>query len=335
MRIHGTVQAIPHTSRALEGNALGDPAERDIHAYLPPEYEKDAARRFPVVYCLTGFTGTGEMLLNVDPWAPNLPQRLEALRARGLAGPMILVMPDCFTRLGGSQYLNSSAVGAYEDYLIEEIIPLIDARLRTIREPAGRGVMGKSSGGYGAIVHAMRHPEIFGAVACHSGDMYFEYCYLPDFPKAAAGLRRHGGLIPFLKAFDEEARKTNDSVSILNIVAMAAAYSPNPASETMGIDLPFDQETGEIREAVWERWLAHDPVRLLPACADALRAARLVYLDCGTRDEFNLHLGARIFARRLQALDIPHVHEEFDDGHMRITYRYERSLSHLWDAFGR
>lgn len=333
MAIRGTVQTILHRSGVLEANPLNDPFEREIHVYLPPEYSLDDGKRYPVVYCLTGFTGTGAMLMNVDPWSPNIIQRLESLCDRGAAGPMILVMPDCFTRIGGSQYLNSTATGRYEDYLITEVVPLIDARFRTIPRASRRGLMGKSSGGYGAIIHAMRHPDIFGAVACHSGDMYFEYCYLPDFPKAMMGLERHGGLIPFLRDFEAAPRKTTESIEVLNIVAMAAAYSPNPASETMGIDLPFDETTGKIREDVWSRWLEHDPIRILPTRADALRSASLVYLDCGTRDEFNLHLGARLFTQILREREIAHIHEEFDDGHMRITYRYERSLALLWQAF--
>lgn len=333
MGIRGTVQTIEHKSAVLEGNALGDPEAREVCVYLPPEY-KETNRRFPVVYCLTGFTGSGVMFLNVEPWVPSLPQRLERLRDSGLAKPMILVMPDCFTRLGGSQYINSTATGRYEDYLVDEIIPFIDGRFRTLADPAHRGVMGKSSGGYGSIVQAMKHPEVFGAVACHSGDMYFEYCYLPDFPKAISGLQRHGGLFGFLKHFDAEPRKTTESLAVLNIIAMAACYSPNPTRETMGIDLPFKEETGELRAEVWERWLAHDPVRMLPSHADALRAARLVFLDCGTKDEWSLHLGARIFTQRLRELKVRHVHEEFEDGHMRITYRYDRSLALLSEALG-
>jgi S-formylglutathione hydrolase FrmB len=335
MRIRGTIRNVLHRSRVLEGNPLGDPTEREIVVYLPPEYEQDPARRFPVVHCLVGFTGTGEMMLNIDPWSPNLPQRLESVCARGLAGPMILVMPDCFTRFGGSQYLNSTATGRYEDYLIAEIVPFIDAQFRTIPEPAMRGIAGKSSGGYGAITHAMRHPETFGAVACHSGDMYFEYCYLPDLPKAVSGLARAGGLDAFMKSFDAEQRKSSESIGVLNIIAMSAAYSPNPLSGTMGIDLPFDVESGAIREDVWKRWLAHDPVRVLPTAVEALRAARLIFIDCGTRDEFNLHLGARIFTKHLKEFEVPHVYEEFEDGHMRINYRYERSLSLLWRGFTR
>ena len=330
--LDGSIEAVSFESTLLKGNALGDPHVRTVPVYLPPEYHTDRQRRFPVVYCLSGFTGKGVMLLNVDGWTPNLPQRLEILRADDSAEPMILVMPNCFTRLGGSQYINSTATGPYEDYLTKEIVPMIDERYRTLASREHRGIMGKSSGGYGSIVHGMRHPELFGAIACHSGDMYFEYCYIPDFPKAASGLRRHGGLARFLKAFDAEVRKRSTSIAVLNIVAMSACYSPNPLRPPLGIDLPFSEETGEIRDEVWQRWLEHDPVRMFDKYAEPLSQARLLFLDCGTQDEFNLQFGARILRQQLQERGIRHIHEEFDDGHMRIAYRYDRSLTLLSEA---
>jgi hypothetical protein len=122
---------------------------------------------------------------------------------------------------------------------------------------------------------------------------------------------------------------------VLNVLAMAAAYSPNPEVEPHRSDLPFDLETHELRPEVWDRWLAHDPVRIAPDHADGLRTLRLLFFDCGTRDEYNLHLGARILKRRFDALGVPHRHEEFDDGHMSITYRYDRVLPLLTEAMER
>ena len=104
------------------------------------------------------------------------------------------------------------------------------------------------------------------------------------------------------------------------------------ATATAGVDLPFSEETGQIRDEIWQRWLEHDPVRLLEAHAQALSRARLLFLDCGTQDEFNLQFGARIMRQKLQERGIRHIHEEFDDGHMRITYRYDRSLTLLSEA---
>ncbi len=316
-------------SRVLEGNRAGDPPERRVPVYLPPSYASEPARRYPVCYVLTGFTGRGRMLLNDNPWNPALDDRMDALIASGGSPEMILVMPDCFTRYGGSQYLNSSATGRYMDHLIEELVPHVDGRYRTLPDRAHRGVAGKSSGGYGALVLGMRHPEIFGAVACHSGDMYFEYCYLPDVPKFCTHVQAAGGLVAWLEKFEGKRQKSHDDMLTLNLLGMAAAYSPQPSREPFGIDLPCDLETGAFREEVWRRWLEHDPIRMLESSVAALRSLRLLYLDCGTRDEWSLHHGARLFSRRLAALGIQHLHEEFDDGHMNVQYRYDVSLPRI------
>src|SRR5262245_27446085 len=104
-------------SDLLRGNAAGDPHVRRVQVYLPPSYDDAGDRRYPVVYVLTGFTGRGRMLLNDNPWSPSLDDRMNALIARNACDEMILVMPDCFTRFGGSQYVNSSATGPYEDHI--------------------------------------------------------------------------------------------------------------------------------------------------------------------------------------------------------------------------
>jgi len=243
-------------------------------------------------------------------------------------------MPDCFTRYGGSQYLNSSATGRYMDHLIEELVPHVDAHFRTLPDRAHRGVAGKSSGGYGALVLGLMHPETFGAVACHSGDLYFEYCYLPDVPKFCTQVQSAGGLKVWLEKFEGKRQKSHDDMLALNLLGMAAAYSPNPECPPFGIDLPCDLESGAFREDVWRRWLEHDPLRLLESRADALRSLALLYLDCGTRDEWSLHHGTRLFSRRLKALGIVHEHEEFDDGHMNVQYRYDVSLPKLARVLG-
>ena len=320
-------------SRVLVGNPAGDPHQRTVPVYLPPSYDAHPERRYPVAYVLTGFTGRGRMLLNDSPWSPALDERMDRLVAEG-CGELILVMPDCFTRFGGSQYLNSSATGRYEDHLTGELVPWVDARYRTLSGHEHRGIMGKSSGGYGAIVQAMRHPELFGAVACHSGDMLFDYCYRGDVPRFCSIVQEAGGVLRWLEAFEAKLQKKHDDLLALNIIAMSAAYSPNPASQPFGLDLPCDLETGAFRDDVWRRWLEHDPVTMIEAHAEALRSMKLVYLDCGIRDEWHLHHGARALARRLRALGIDHEHHEFDDGHMNVGYRYDVSLPRMARALG-
>jgi enterochelin esterase family protein len=327
--LKGRIETLTIESDVLRGNPLGDPATRHVLVYLPPG---DSDARVPVVLCLAGFTGTGRQLLHDRPWRAAVPRQLEELMARGTAGPMILVFPDAFTRLGGSQYKNSSAVGRYEEHVVEELVPAVAERYAALDRPRHWGIMGMSSGGYGSMRLGMRHPETFSAIACHSGDMYFPYCYLPNIPRALRMLERHGGVLGFLKAFDDLPRKTNEYVAALDMIAMSACYSPHETGS--GFDLPVDPATGRLRDDVWERWLNEDPVNMveLPQYQAALRSMRLVYLDCGTRDEYNLDFGARILADRLRELEIPHHHEEYDDGHSGMAYRPLRSLPLLWNA---
>jgi S-formylglutathione hydrolase FrmB len=315
------------TSRVLTDNPLGDPVTRSLPIILPPDYAS-SGRRYPVIYGLTGFTGSGLSMLNFAAWQPNLPQRIDRLMADGKLSPAIYVLPDCFTRYGGSQYRNSTAIGRYEDYLIDEIVPHVDRTYRTAR----RGVFGKSSGGYGAIMLGLQHPDVFGAVACHSGDMAFDLCYRPDFPKFVNAIQKAGGVEQWWIEFERKAKKEGRDYDAINILAMAAAYSPNPIAQPLPIDFPFDLETCELKPKVWARWLKNDPVQLADRLADNLKKLRLLFIDCGSRDEFNLQFGARTFVKKLKALGVPHEYEEFDDGHMNVSYRYEVSLPKIVKA---
>lgn len=325
-------------SDVLRDNPLGDPFERQVPVYLPPGYA-DSEARYPTVYLLTGFTGRGAFMLNDSAFDEPIQERLDRLIAADQIQPMIIVLPDGFTRYGGSQYLNSTATGRYEDHLITEVVPHIDRRFRTQAEPGGRAIGGKSSGGYGALVQAMRHPDLFGLVACHSGDMYFEYAYRPEFPKFLDAAARnlidsYESLRNFLKTFSPKMYpKPTSFFDVIHISAMAACYSPNPASPC-GFDLPFTFHTGELRPDVWQRWLAWDPITLINDnhYAEALRHLKLLYLDCGNRDEYALHYGARILSRRLTELNIHHHHQEFDGGHRSTNFRYDVSLQAISQA---
>jgi enterochelin esterase family protein len=324
----GSVQVETVDSAILKGNPPGDPHGRELYVYLPPGYDR-GKDRYPVVWCLAGFTGRGRMMLNDGAWTPGIQDRMDALIASGRSRPMILALPDCFTHLGGSQYVNSTGLGRYEDHLVQELVPLVDARFRTLASREHRGVMGKSSGGYGALVLGMRHPDVFAAVACHSGDIYFELCYKRDFGPAIRRIRRAGGVAEWYDKFHKAAKKPSEDFPALDTLGMAAAYSPNPKNPPTFCDLPFDVETGALRPDVWARWLEHDPLTLVERHGESLKRLRLLFLDCGTEDEFYLELGARQLSARLKALGVRHEHEEFEDGHMNIPYRYDVSLPKL------
>ncbi len=318
----GTIKILKHESAILKNNPPGDKHVRDLCVYLPPDYETSGAD-FPVVYCLTGFTGRGRMLLNDNAFTPNLAERMDLLIDENKIKPMIVVMPDCFTHYGGSQYINSSATGNYEDYLTDEIVSFVDENFRTIGDKNSRAVMGKSSGGYGALICALRHADKFALVCSTSGDAYFELCYLPDIPKAFRAVK--GDVKSFMEKFWRDEKKGKDDFAALNIIGMSACYSPDENAEN-GFDLPFDLETGEIRADVWAKWLEQDPTRLVEKSVENLKSLKLLYIDAGARDEFALDLGAKILCKKLKDFNIPHIHEEFDDGHMQISYRYNRSL---------
>ncbi|NPA05982.1 MAG: esterase family protein [Chloroflexi bacterium] len=314
------------TSQALADNPLGDPSTRTVPVYLPPGYDQEPDRRYPVIYILAGFGSRGLALLNDFLWEENIQQRLDRLIAQGDLPPVIAVLPDASTRYGGSQYLNSSALGRYEDHILE-LVEAIDARYRTLPDPAHRAIMGHSSGGYGAITLAMKHPDRFGLVADHAGDKYFELAYQPDFPKLLRFFLQHGweGVRALLA--DPGAYQPKDGLffATLNLLAMSAAYSPNPYAE-LGFDLPLDPETGALRPEVWARWQAHDPIHLVGVYREALASLRFLYLDCGLYDEYNLLYGARQMNQRLTAYGIAHVYEEFPGGHRGTKYRFDVSL---------
>lgn len=317
------------TSELLKGNALGDPHEREAWVYTPPGY--DGSKPLPALMALAGFTGHGAMLFNTDPLGDTLGARLDRLIESGACPPCIVVAPDCFTRLGGNQYIDSTATGPYATHLVKEVVP----RVASAYAVTTWGVFGKSSGGYGAVVLAMLHPHVFRAFADHSGDSNFELCYLPDALEALDQVRAAGGTRAWLDAYWKgQQRRMSKQIKTLNFLAMSAHYSPNPEAE-LGFDLPFDTASGRFREDVWAKWQAWDPVRMVERHVAALKKQRAAFIDCGTKDESGLHWGARALSAELTKHGISHTHEEFDDGHMNIPYRFERSIPVLVRALTR
>lgn len=322
----GKVQIETVSSIVLKDNPLGDPRRRDIPVYLPPSYGTARGRRYPVLYYLPGFTGTSRGALNYNPWKENVAERFDRLIGEGKCPEAILVIADGFTAYGGSQYLNSTATGRYEDFLVYEVVGYIDDKHSTVRHPEGRAVIGKSSGGFGALSLAARHPEVFLHVVSHSGDMGFDACYVNDFYKFVGALEKYGGSpARLLEAFKASRTKEGFDHGAINTLAMSACYSPNEKSP-LGFDLPCDARTGELIPSVWKRWLAHDPVHAAAKNAPVLRRMKTLWFDAGTRDEFFLHLGARRFSDALKAAKVRHTYEEHAKGHFDMAERLDKSL---------
>ena len=328
--VRGRFEETVFESEALRENPLGDPHERPLWVYLPPAYDDDQNRRYPSVYLIQGLTGQIDMWRNRTAFRRNFPELADELFATGGAPPCLLIWVDCWTSLGGSQFLDSAATGRYHTYLCDEIVPWVDASYRTLAAPEHRGIAGKSSGGYGAMVTPMLRPDLFGGLATHAGDALFETCYLPEFRETARALREdyEGSYERFWEDFRSRPAFSNESDHVLlNSWCMAACYS---ADEDGSVRLPFDPATGELDAEVWERWLAWDPVRMVSGHADALRSLRAIYIDAGKRDEWYLDLGAEAFRRALAGVGVEDVHFElFDATHMAIEYRYPLSLRYL------
>jgi S-formylglutathione hydrolase FrmB len=314
-------------SGALRGNALGDPHVRPLWVYAPPG-AGDAP--LPSLYLIQGHTGQLDMWRNRSAFRPNVLELVDALFADEGCPPALVVFVDAWTSYGGSQFLDSPGVGNYHTYLCDEVVPFVDERYATLAAAAHRGITGKSSGGYGAMVTPMLRPDLFGGLASHAGDALFELCYLPDFRDAARALRDtyDGSFDAFWKDFRSRPAFTKGSdFPLLNTYAMAACYSANDDGT---VDLPFDPATGQLRDDVWERWLAWDPVRMVDRYADALRGLRAVYLDSGKRDQFYLDLGADAFRRALEAVGVTDVFFELFDGtHSSFEYRDPIALRYL------
>jgi S-formylglutathione hydrolase FrmB len=318
-------------SELLAGNPLGDPSQRPLLVYSAPGVAREQASDVASVYMLQGYSGQVDMWRARSAFEPTVIERLDAMFAAGDSPPAVVVFIDAWTSLGGSQFLNSTSIGRYLDYLCDEIVPFVDARYPTAADREHRGVAGKSSGGYGAMVVPMLRPEVFGALASHAGDALFECSYLPEFPKIARTLRDHfGGSMDALLAA-VRAAETFDwehHASAFSMYAYAAAYSPDPDRPGKAL-LPFVTETGRLVDEVWQQWLAWDPVRMAARYADALASMRRIYLDAGRSDEWYLDLGAQAFAAELSTLGVAHTLELFDGRHGGISYRYPGAVAEL------
>jgi enterochelin esterase-like enzyme len=325
----GRVEEHRFRSTALASNPLGDPAERPLWVYLPPGYDDDPDRRYASVYVIQGLTGQIDMWRNRAAFRPSYLELIDELFAGERAPAAVVVFVDAWTSIGGSQYLNSPGTGRYHDYLCDELVPFVDATHRTDPRPEKRGIQGKSSGGYGALVTPMLRPDLFGGLASHAGDALFEGCYLPDFRRSVRVLRDEyqGSFERFWEDFRSRPAFSRESdAHLLNDWCMAACYS---AGDDGGVTLPYDVETGRLLDDVWARWLAWDPVRMIPRYADALRSLVAIYVEAGRKDEWFLDNGAVAVKKELEAIGVDFTFELFDAGHMAIEYRYPKSLAFL------
>jgi S-formylglutathione hydrolase FrmB len=318
-------------SEVLRDNPLDDPYERPLWVYVPPGYDDEPVHRFPSIYVIQGYTGHVAMWRNRTAYRQPFTETADQVFAQRQAPPAIVVYVDAWTAYGGSQFVDSPGTGRYHSYLCEEIVPWVDTRYRTIASAEHRGIMGKSSGGFGAMITPMLRPDLFGGLATHAGDALYELCYIPDFGNAVRFLREYqGDIFRWWEDFRSRVAFTQEGdANLLMLLGVTACFS---ARDDGTPELPFDPHTGVLRDEVWQRWLDWDPVRMVPKYADAVRSLRAIWIDGGTKDEWFLDIGAQAFRQALGNVGVADdtiPFELFDAKHGGIDYRYPLSLAWL------
>jgi hypothetical protein len=225
-----------------------------VAVYLPAGYDS-ATQHYPLFVYLVGYTGSGLSHIGWKAFWESVPQRIDRLIATGAMGPVIVILPDCCTSLGGNQYINSSVMGNWSDFLLEELLPAVESRYCVCPGAVHRGVFGKSSGGYGAMLQGMLSGDHWGAIACHSGDMAFNLVYGHDFASTVMHLARFDNEIKGFMAHLQASQKVASAdMACLMILAMAASYHPDPGS-AFGVSLPVDLDTCQLIADRWQRCL--------------------------------------------------------------------------------
>src|SRR5262245_6050110 len=268
-------------SPALEGNLLGDPADRSVIVYLPPSYDSRPTQRYPVLYLLHGNNQRNTVWTEGRFQGLNVKTSMDTAIAARTIREMILVMPDVNNRYIGSHYVNSVVTGGWADFIARDLVAHIDTTYRTVKTPDGRGLAGHSMGGRGSFYLAMKYPGVYGATyGLSSGRMAFEQ------------------VEPFDKATWSQVlalRDANVDRKFFGPVGFSAAFSPNPNRSPLLVDFPFELVGGEVKrvESVWQKWLAHDPVALLGSHQANLKQLRAIQFDCGTsRINCSLRIGS-------------------------------------------
>jgi hypothetical protein len=327
----GTIHRKTIDSKVLAGNVLGDPRERAIDIYIPHGHD---GHGLPLLVDLVGFTAGGPVHTNWKSFGENLPERLDRLIANGAMLPVAVAFPDCFTRLGGNQYENSAGTGRWDDFLLQEAVPFVEQQFGCGGH-GKRGVFGKSSGGYGAAVHGILHADFWSAFASHSGDMGFDLMYRHEMPTVLRALAPFNGDIKaWLVKFDAALKTKDSDVHIIMMLCQAASFDPDPANPA-NIRLPVDMHTCEFIADRWQNWLNWDPLTLAEKHLANLKKLKLIYIDCGDIDQYNLVYGARRMHELLDKHGIAHTYEEFPDNHSSVDYRMDRSLPLLAKALTR
>jgi S-formylglutathione hydrolase FrmB len=272
------VERIKIHGPALEGNLEGDAIDRDAIVFLPPGYNQNRGRRYPVVYALHGYS------IGADQWSQEIhvPQTIEGAFARG-AQEVIVVLPDSKTVHNGSMYSSSVTTGDFETFIARDVVSYIDAHYRTLATRDSRGLVGHSMGGYGATRIGMKHPDVFGSLYIMS-----PCCLSPrGFGGGGRGAGASAANDEALAAVKTPADSAKLPFGLRAQLASAAAWSPNPNSPPLYLDLPI----GDKQQAVLARWAANAPLAFVDQYIANLRQYRAIAIDVGDQDGLRVDAG--------------------------------------------
>jgi pimeloyl-ACP methyl ester carboxylesterase len=305
--------------RSLERNRLEDPCVRDVGLLLPPEYEQGDDNNFPLILCLSGFGTTGPSMAetrNVFE-APLYARIFLAMKTKRVPSA-IIAFPDCSTRYGGSQFVNSTNASNMQDFLIDDLIDCLDQNYRNRAKARSRILVGRSSGGFGAIRGLIDRPERIGVAGALAPDCMFEHCYLPFFSAALEYWATSVGYEKFVASPREVELKDHRYMLEMSLIAMASVYSPRQGPDGYGVlfALPYDPETGTFNAEAWNEWKAHDIDRIIDSreAAKSSCSGRLL-VSVGRRDEYNMRVAARYLLDKLRKSGVLIEFTEFDGYH--------------------
>ncbi len=319
------VEVLEVAGRMLRGNPLNDPVARRVAIFIPQQVK--AGEAVPVVYFLPGYGSSSEDFIAQGERSP-FAQLVQQMADDG--APLIIAVPDCRNRWGGSQYLNSTAQGNYADYVADEIVAAVEAQHPVANGSAGRIIAGHSSGGYGALMLAMSRQKLFGAVVALSPDSDFEVTHRPVVERPNVRRVTPKEVEAFTSPNKDTPRPADDFVAL--ILGLSAAYAP-VGPEKPGRFHWLYNDAGEFQPQVWQQWLDHDPLLLVRKNAAAFAPSRRIYLDGASHDEWGFNRSARKIFDVLRERPAPVTFHEPPGGHSdRVAERLERGLA--W-VFGR
>jgi pimeloyl-ACP methyl ester carboxylesterase len=311
---------------SLKGNLLGDPTEQPVYVYLPPGYE-GSTTRYPTLYLLHGFTSNSAVWINGQYQGMKLQTLMDDSIKNGKVREMIVVAANGSNAYQGSFYTNSVVTGNWKDFIVRDLVNYVDTNYRTLQRPESRGIAGHSMGGYGSVMLGMQHPEIFSAVYALS-----PCCLAIEADMGEANTAWHSVLA--LTSKDQLSAPPRSLPQFFHraLVALSAAFSPNPNRAPFYVDFPFESKPGtcnppaegklltdtpcvQKNQAVYAKWRSNFPVYVAEANKENLRKLRGIFLDYGEKEEFqHIRLGVKVLSTTFSELNIAHQFEVYADG---------------------